>query len=193
MKHAISLSILCAAAASANASPVVVGAALGSESQTAMSPLGLLLPPLDDARNASLTVMRLHAGTSVARGWIEPGIDLEVGEGNGLRSLGAYFVLRTHVAPEWRVHPTLEIGAGGVSEHGTMPGDEATGFRRSFLLGPGIEARVNSQWMIGLEARIVTVAVDQFEYAQGNDTVTYYMAHGALIDSSFRLGATYQF
>jgi hypothetical protein len=192
-----SLFALCALATTAHAGttePVklVVGSAVGLEGQNADSPLGLYFAPIDE-KHATLGVALLHVGASVANDWLEPGIDLEHGTAAGLSSNAAFFVVRTRLVPHWRVHPMLVAGVGMIEEHGTAPGNDHTGARRAYHLGPGLEANVSSHWSISFEAQLMVADEDNFDYMKSDGSVAYYMAHGLLIDLSARLGTTYRF
>jgi hypothetical protein len=199
-KHILSLAALCALSATAHAStdsaaanPAVrleLSSSFGTEAQNMYSPLGLIFGAIDQ-KHASLGVGRLHVGASVLQGWLEPGIDLEAGQGTDIASSGAYVSLRVHAFPSLRVHPLLVAGVGLMSEHGTKSGDDQTGYRNSYFAGPGLEVRIDSHWTIALEVRLLTIHEEQFAYM--DSSVAYYAAHAGILDLSARLGATYRF
>src|SRR5580704_564098 len=72
---------------------LVVGGAVGVQNEEANSPL--LIFAAD--RRATMGLLEAHVGARVLGGWLEPAIDLQLGQGGGVRSLGGLFDVRLHV------------------------------------------------------------------------------------------------
>jgi hypothetical protein len=167
---------------------LVVGGALGAESQEASD--GRID---ENAMATSMSLVELHAGASLLHGWIEPAVDVELGQGSGTRSFAGFLDLRVHFFPHWRVHPTLLAGYGTVVDNGTGAMDEHTGARASALGGPGLEVRIDSHWTVTGELRLLLVGGESFDVSNHPSTLGYFVAHGVLGDASAEIGVTYRF
>ena len=167
---------------------LVVGGAVGTEGQLSGDD-----QLFDEPKTASMSLVQLHAGASLLHGWIEPGIDVELGQGSGTRSFAGFLDVRFHLAPRWRVHPTLLAGYGLVVDNGTGAMDPHTGARAAALVGPGLEVRIDSHWTMTAELRLTLVGGESFDVANHPDTLGYYVSHGVLNEASGELGATYRF
>jgi hypothetical protein len=168
---------------------LVVGGAVGAQGEVANSPL--LIFAAD--RQATMGLVEAHIGASLLGGWLEPAIDVQLGQGGGVRSLGGLFDVRLHVMPDWRVHATVMVGGGAVANNGTGATDDHTGPRRALLAGPGVEIRIDSHWTATFELQLMLVGEDSTFAPDNPGTVGYYASHGMLVDTSAQLGATYRF
>lgn len=171
---------------------MVVGTSAGTASQDAYDPLAILFAPLGSNRTFSLAVMQLHAGVRLPDGWLEPGVELEAGRGAGVESFAALGDVRVHLFPRWRVHPTVMLGGGEIVEHGTSTMDVQTGRRGAFMMGPGLQVRIDSHWTATAELRLMLVSSEDFD-ENNSGTVAYYAAMGSITEVSAKAGVTYTF
>ena len=166
----------------ADTSNLDAGAAIGAETQLASTAAA--------RGKAGLPVLELHGG-AYFHPWIEAGLDLELGQGDGVRKLGGLAVIRLHVGPTLRVHPHLMIGTGFVEDNGTSDGDAQTGFRWAWAAGLGFDVHVG-RWTVAPELRGEVVQEDNPTNDQP-ETRAWAFAHGPVGCYSVRVAGVYRF
>jgi len=170
---------------------IVVGTSAGTDSQQASDPVSALFG-VPMGKSVSMSVMQLDVGLRLPDGWLEPGVEVSMASGSGVESFAAFGDLRLHLGPRWRVHPTFLVGLGKVIEHGTDAMDVKTGARGAFMMGPGLQVRIDSHWTATADLRLTLVGSEDFDY-NNPGTVAYYAAMGSLVDVTAKAGVTYTF
>ena len=165
------------------ASMFSIGASIGQMTQQT----GGLLLYFPEHRN-SLTETHLHAGYHPDR-VVELGVNLELGAGDGLRSMAAIAEAKAYVLPMLPVSPTLTLGAGYIDEHAVSMSEDST-WRFALVGGVGLEGRMG-RWSATLDMRLLAVRADR-RVDWGSSMETEY-THGGIIGASFQAGASRTF